>query len=123
MKFFYILAVGWLIIIFIGDSESDVHEYVREATFVLIALLAFAVAAISQRIDRAVKQIKEPDFDVAAANRKDWLEVGQLFFAVLMLFVVGTAVQGAIRCASSGSEFSVACVWDGIWEQIDEDLN
>lgn len=123
MKFFYVLALGWLVILFIGDSRSEVHEYIREATFILIALLAFAVAAVAQRIDRAVKQIKEPDFDVAAANRKDWLELAQLFFAVLMIFVVGTAAQGFFRCVSSESDLSVGCVWDGVWQQLDEDLN
>ena len=123
MKVFYVFAVCWLAILLIEDSDSQVHEYIREATFVLIALLAFAVAAIAQRVDRAVKQIKEPDFDVAAANRKEWLELGHLFLVVLLILVLGTAAQGAFRCVSSGSSISVACVWDGIWQQIDEDLN
>ena len=121
MKFFYIFAVGWLAILYLGDSDTDMR--VRDATFMLVALLAFAVAAISQRIDRAVKQIKDPDFNVAAANRKDWFEVGQMFFAVIAIIVLGTAVQGAVRCLSSGNELSASCVWDGIWRQVDEDLN
>ena len=123
MKIFYVIAFLWLLALLTGDSASDVDESVRSSTFLLLSFIVFAVFALGQRINRAVKQVQDPDFDVAAENRKEWKEVGEIFLIVLAILVLGTAGQGVVRCLADDGPLSTSCVWQGILEQIIDDFN
>tara|TARA_R100001143_G_C3346165_1_gene126903 strand:+ start:1186 stop:1458 length:273 start_codon:yes stop_codon:yes gene_type:complete len=86
-------------------------------------ILIFAIYGIEQKIERAIREIKEPNFDKVAANRKDWFELARLFAGIMILLVLGTTIQGAYRCISEGNDFSGQCVWAGMVQQINVDLS
>ena len=123
MKFFYVLTGVWLLILLMGDPASEAHGHVLDATFILLMFLALAVFAVNQRINRAVKQIQESDYDIAAHDRREWWEVAQLFLAVIVVLLLGTAVQGFGRCLSDEDTVSISCIWRGIQQQVVEDLD
>ena len=123
MKIFWILFCVWLFILVVGDSESDIHAYIRDATFVLFMFIGLAVYAIDRRIDRARRQIQEPDFDVRAENRQEWFQVGEIALVVVMIFVVATLAQGFFRCVESDDKVTLGCIWEGTKEQIADDLD
>lgn len=85
--------------------------------------MILAVYGIDKKIERAVKEISEPEFDINAANRKDWFDLGRTFLLILGILFIGTVIQGSYRCLSEGGVFSIDCVSDGIHQQLGDDLN
>lgn len=122
LKFFYVIAGGWIIVLMLRNATSDVEDGIYGTALVLLFVLVFAVQGLSQRIDRITKAIHDPNFDAAAADRREWIETVTFFLSLMALLVLVTALQGAYRCLSSAGPLSVGCVWQGFLEQAAEDL-
>jgi hypothetical protein len=118
MTFFYVCVVLWVLALYLGDAlASNVN------LFFFLVFLALAVAALVERIDIAVRQIKDPDFDIAAHNRKGRNKAVGFFLMVFAAIVLITVGQGFVRCLLNDSPMSASCVWQGTQEQVTEDLD
>lgn len=81
MKFFYVIAGGWIIVLMLRNETSHVEDGIYGMVLVLLFVLVFAVQGLSQRIDRITKAIHDPNFDAAEADGREWIETVTFFLS------------------------------------------